>query len=223
MKIAFISANDQFLENSKKSLSPSDQGYFYKIELEQEYFKLDKEVDKIIIDHQTNKAILAQILTDNSLYSNTLTLQRGDETLYMVSENVFNSISQSSTTNAGHTETDFLRHSSLDVEKVARTAFELAEEKHLNIIELHYATRYSSSYLWTRIIEDIAPDYQYESMIHVSLPIFIVTHAAYTVHNNLILVDPYFKEIALVLALHDGYKIVSNISSGRSYLTLEVK
>ena len=133
------------------------------------------------------------------------------------------SISQSSTTNAGHTETDFLRHSSLDVEKVARTAFELAEEKHLNIIELHYATRYYSSYLWTRIIEDIAPDYQYESMIHVSLPIFIVTHEAYTVHNNLILVDPYFKEIALVLALHDGYKIVSNVSSGRSYLTLEVK
>ena len=43
MKIAFISTNDQFIENSKKSLSPLDQGYFYKIELEQEYFKLDKE------------------------------------------------------------------------------------------------------------------------------------------------------------------------------------
>ena len=89
--------------------------------------------DLIYIDTSIDSSLKQSILEKYNLFAQVTTFKKGDKEIKVFSQNIFNGISEYKTTTSGSVATDTLSHSTLDVEKVAREAYEDTKSFILNV------------------------------------------------------------------------------------------
>ena len=156
-------------------------------------------IDKSLAPAQ-KKAILEHL----GLYVGVTTLQKDDSKLCLVSQAKFDSSSSTKTTVNGSMSEDTIFHATLDVEKVAREAYELSKKKLLNVDN---ADTFSSSNLWRKVVNNINEDYENIDLMNILVEDFFIYFSNKYEELETIVVDTSFKNIVLKNIIQCGFKI----------------
>ena len=125
--------------------------------------------DIIYIDAALDSSLKQSILEKYNLFAQKTIFKKGDKEIAVFSQNIFNGISEYKTTTSGSVAKDTLTHSTLDVEKVAREAYEDTKSFLLNV---DYASMYASSNIWRKVVNNINEDYPNIELMNLSIEDF---------------------------------------------------
>ncbi len=164
--------------------------------------------DLIYIDSSISSSLKQSILEKYNLFAQKTIFNKGDKEISVFSQNIFNGISEYKTTTSGSVALDTLTHSTLDVEKVAREAYEDSKAFLLNV---DYSSMYASSNIWRKVVNNINEDYPNIELMNLSIEDFNIYFSAKNENIETILVDPYFKNIVQKGLIQNGFKIKDSI------------
>lgn len=164
--------------------------------------------DLIYIDTSIDSSLKQSILEKYNLFAQVTTFKKGDKEIKVFSQNIFNGISEYKTTTSGSVAIDTLSHSTLDVEKVAREAYEDTKSFLLNV---DYASMYASSNIWRKVVNNINEDYPNIELMNLSIEDFNIYLNVKSDNIETILVDPYFKNIVQKGLIQNGFIIDNSI------------
>ncbi|MCR4874163.1 MAG: hypothetical protein K5923_00290 [Clostridia bacterium] len=164
--------------------------------------------DLIYIDSSISSSLKQSILEKYNLFAQKTVFNKGDKEISVFSQNIFNGISEYKTTTSGSVASDTITHSTLDVEKVAREAYEDTKAFLLNV---DYSSMYASSNIWRKVVNNINEDYPNIELMNLSIEDFNIYFSAKNENIETILVDPYFKNIVQKGLIQNGFKIKDSI------------
>ena len=162
--------------------------------LSNEFYYIDKSLDA-----NKKKAILQHL----GLFAGVTTLIKDDTKIQLVSEAKFDSQSSTKTAPVGHIVEDILSHATLNVEKVARIAYEIAQHKLLNVDN---ADTFMSSNIWRKVVNNINEDYTNIDLMNLLVEDFFIYFSNKYEELETIIVDPYYKNIVLKNIVQVGFK-----------------
>ena len=159
-------------------------------------------VDKSLAPNQ-KKAIVEHL----GLYANVISLQKDDSKIVLVSGFNSNKEVAYSTTSSGSVAQDVLAHATLDVEKIARVAYEKTSHKLLNVDN---ADSFASSNIWRKVVNNINEDYETVDLMNILVEDFFIYFSNKYEELESIVVDTNFKNIVLKNIIQCGFKITEN-------------
>ena len=166
--------------------------------LENEFYYIDKSLTSA-----QKKSILEHL----GLFANITTLQKDDTKICLVSQAKFTSNTNYKTATNGSIANDELSHATLDVEKVARIAYENTQHKLLNVDN---ADTFASSNIWRKVVNNINEDYEQVDLMNLLVEDFFIYFSNKYEELETIIVDPYFKNIVLKNIVQIGFKITES-------------
>lgn len=166
--------------------------------LSNEFYYIDKSLSPA-----QKKAILEHL----GLFANIATLQKDDTKVSLVSEAKFTSNANYQTSTNGSIAKDELSHATLDVEKVARIAYEHTQHKLLNVDN---ADTFASSNIWRKVVNNINEDYEQVDLMNLLVEDFFIYFSNKYEELETIIVDPYYKNIVLKNIIQIGFKITES-------------
>lgn len=166
--------------------------------LSNEFYYIDKSLTPA-----QKKAILEHL----GLFASVTTFQKDDSKICLVSEAKFTSNATYKTSTNGSIANDELSHATLDVEKVARIAYEHTEHKLLNVDN---ADTFASSNIWRKVVNNINEDYEQVDLMNLLVEDFFIYFTNKYEELETIIVDPYYKNIVLKNIVQIGFKITES-------------
>ena len=162
----------------------------------------------LYIDSSIDSSLKQSILKKYNLFAQKTTFKKGNKEISVFSQNIFNGISEYKTTTSGSVAIDTLAHSTLEVEKVAREAYEDTKSFLLNV---DYASMYASSNIWRKVVNNINEDYPNIELMNLSIEDFNIYLNVKSESIETIIVDPYFKNIVQKGLIQNSFTIERSI------------
>lgn len=164
--------------------------------------------DMVYIDESLDSNLKKLVLEKLNLFAQKIVFEKNGKFISVFSQNVFDSISSFDTTTNGSVAKDTLSHSTLLVEKVAREAYEDAKQ---NLLNVDNANAFASSNIWRKVVTNINEDYPQIDLMNLSVEDFNIYFSQRYENIEVILVDPYIKNIVTSGIIQNGFKLQSSI------------
>ena len=179
--------------------------------------------DIIYIDKDLPSDIKLHILKVANLFSKCVCFSKGDKKINVYSEILFENNSKYTTTTNGSQGEDVIKHSALQVEKVARIAYEKTKSFLLNV---DFANMLISSEIWRKVVTNINEDYGNVELMNLLVQDFNIYFNERQSKIETILAETYAFNIVASALLQNGYIIESikyeNDSTQKGY-TYQIK
>ena len=162
--------------------------------------------DIIYIDKDLPSDMKLHILKVANLFSKCVCFSKGDKKINVYSEILFENNSKYTTTTNGSQGEDVIKHSALQVEKVARIAYEKTKSFLLNV---DFANMLISSEIWRKVVTNINEDYGNVELMNLLVQDFNIYFNERQSKIETILAETYAFNIVASALLQNGYIIES--------------
>ncbi len=163
--------------------------------------------DFIFVDKSLSPGQKKAIIERLGLFANVITLQKDDTKIILISGFNLNKDVSYSTTTSGSLAQDVLAHATLDVEKIARIAYEKTNH---NLLNVDNADSFASSNIWRKVVNNINEDYDTINLMNILVEDFFIYFSNKYEELESIVVDTNFKNIVLKNIIQCGFKITEN-------------
>ena len=156
-------------------------------------------VENLYIDASLSSDLKRTILQKAGLTIKEYTFKKDDIEIKAYSKASLNSQSKYTQTEKGYEAQDIISHATLDVEEVARFAFENTK---CSLINIDYSSNLLSSNIWRKVVNNINEDYPNIELININ----IQDLETLDITNGItLLLDPIIAPIAVDNILKKGF------------------
>ncbi len=162
--------------------------------------------DIIYIDKDLPSDMKLQVLKVANLFTKCVSFSKGDKKINVFSEIIFDNNAKYETTTNGSQGIDTIKHSALQVEKVARIAYEKTKSFLLNV---DFANMLISSEIWRKVVTNINEDYGNIELMNLLVQDFNIYFNERQSKIETILAETYAFNIVASALIQNEYTIDS--------------